>query len=172
MGIADETEVPHIGSMQDSRDVPMGRDPAIHPEAAMAPGYLANHAARVFNRNIDATLRGHGLSLSLLGPLLLLSWRGAMRQRDLVAASAVKQPAMVALLDKLEGMGLVVRAPAPGDGRAAIVSLTDAGSRMAALGSDVLRTENARALSPLSTEESTLLVTLLRRLIAGLEDGT
>ena len=88
--------------MEESRDVPMKRDDPIHPEAAVAPGYLANHAARVFNRNVDAALREHGLSLSLLGPVLLLSWRGAMRQRDLVAASAVKQPAMVALLDKLE----------------------------------------------------------------------
>lgn len=74
---------------------------AVHPEAAVAPGHLANHAARVFNRLVDGRLREHGLTLSLIGPLLLLSWKGSMLQRDLVRHSAVKQPAMVALLDKL-----------------------------------------------------------------------
>ncbi|MFV0625307.1 MarR family winged helix-turn-helix transcriptional regulator [Sphingomonas sp. ac-8] len=144
----------------------------VHPEAAMAPGYLANHAARVFNRNVDAALREHGLSLSLLAPLLLLSWQGPMRQRDLVVASAVKQPAMVALLAKLEAMELVTRSPAPADRRAAIVALTEAGSRMAEIGGDALRTENARGLAALSAQEGALLVSLLQRLIAGLDRGT
>lgn len=141
---------------------------SVHPEAAVAPGYLANHTARVFNRSVDAALREHGLSLGLLAPVLLLSWKGPMRQRDLVAASAVKQPAMVALLGKLEKMGLVARTPAPGDGRAAIVTLTQAGARMAEIGGDLLRRENARGLAGFSAEESSMLVTLLDRFIAGL----
>ena len=32
----------------------------------MAPGYLANHAARVFNRAVDDGLRPHGLTLALI----------------------------------------------------------------------------------------------------------
>lgn len=159
-------------TMEDSRDEPMKDDDPVHPEAAVAPGYLANHAARVFNRNVDSVLREHGLTLSLIGPILLLSWRGDMRQRDLVAASAVKQPAMVALLDKLEGLRLVTRTPSPDDGRAAIVSLTEAGRRMAEIGGSALRAENARGLSALSADEATTLISLLQRLIAGLEDGT
>jgi MarR family transcriptional regulator, transcriptional regulator for hemolysin len=143
---------------------------AIHPEAAVAPGYLANHAARVFNRNVDAALREHGLSLGLLGPLLLLNWKGPMRQRDLVAASAVKQPAMVALLGKLEHMGLVERRPAPDDKRAATVSLTVAGKRLAEVGGDVLRAENARGLAGLTKEETATMVALVQRFIQGLEE--
>ncbi|MGF9566618.1 hypothetical protein AAIH70_24205 [Neorhizobium sp. BT27B] len=80
------------------------QDDHIHPDAAVAPGYLANHAARVFNRLVDAALRPYGLSLSLIGPIMLLSWKGPMLQRDLVRSSAIKQPAMVALLDKLEAI--------------------------------------------------------------------
>ncbi|MEC3909767.1 MarR family transcriptional regulator [Sphingobium sp. CR2-8] len=144
----------------------------IHPEAAVAPGYLANHAARVFNRNVDNALREHGLSLSLLGPLLLLSWRGPMLQRDLVQASAVKQPAMVALLGKLEMMGLIARSPAPDDRRAALVSLTGAGARMAQIGGEALRAENKHALANLSAAEGEMLISLLQRLITGLEQGT
>lgn len=54
-------------------------------------------------------LRLHGLSLALFGQIMLLSWKGPMLQRDLVASSAVKQPVMVALLDRLETAGLIAR---------------------------------------------------------------
>lgn len=143
----------------------------VHPEASVAPGYLANHAARVFNRIVDDALRQHGLSLALLAPVLLLSWKGPMRQRDLVAAAAVKQPAMVALLGKLEVMGLISRTPAPDDRRAAIVSLTAHGANMAEIGGDALRQANAKGLGGYSEEEQRMLVALLQRFIKGL-DGT
>ena len=147
--------------MQDSDD--------IHPEAAVAPGYLANHAARVFNRLVDAELRTHGITLALLGPLLWLSWRGPMLQRDLVKASAVKQPAMVALLDKLEVSGFIERAPTPESRRAATVRITESGQEIADIGKRVLLGTNATGTKGFSPEESQLLVRLLQRLIKNLE---
>ncbi|TWI61235.1 DNA-binding MarR family transcriptional regulator [Pseudoduganella lurida] len=145
--------------------------PEIHPEAAVAPGYLANHAARVFNRMVDARLREHGITLALVGPLLLLSWKGAMLQRDMVRASAVKQPAMVALLDKLEAMALIERSVLASDKRAATVRLTEAGSAAAAMGRRVLIEVNALGVAGMSAEEAAVLVGLLGRLIASLEDA-
>jgi MarR family transcriptional regulator for hemolysin len=142
----------------------------IHPEAVIAPGYLANHAARIFNRQVDAALRPHGLSLALIGPILLLSWKGPMLQRDLVQDSAVKQPAMVALLAKLEAMNLIERLPTPSDRRAAMVSLTDHGHAMAETGGRILRETNVRGTEGMSTDEARLMVSLLQRLIANLED--
>jgi MarR family transcriptional regulator, transcriptional regulator for hemolysin len=144
---------------------------AVHPEAASAPGYLANHAARVFNRLVDAELRPHGLSMALIGPLLLLRWQGALRQSDLVRGSAVRQPAMVALLAKLESMGLIERRPAPADRRAATVDLTEKGRRMAEVGADALRRANALGTEGLSPEEVAQLVHLLGRLIGNLENA-
>lgn len=111
----------------------------VHPEAAVAPGYLANHAARVFTRLVDVALRPHGVSLSLIGPIMLLSWKGPMLQRDLVKHSAVRQPAMVALLHKLEAMGVIVRSPSQSDRRAAVVALTEEGARIADVGGNALR---------------------------------
>jgi DNA-binding MarR family transcriptional regulator len=146
-------------------------DSTIHPQAAVAPGYLANHAARVFNRAVDARLREHGLTLALIGPLLLLSWKGDMLQRDMVHASAIKQPAMVALLDKLERMALIVREVVPADKRAATVRLTEAGAAAAAIGRHVLVDLNAVGVAGLSDEEATLLVSLLTRLIGNLENA-
>ena len=141
----------------------------IHPEAAVAPGYLANHAARVFNRMVDAALRPHNLSLALIGPLLLLSWKGPMLQRDIVRSSAVRQPAMVALLDKLEAMALISRAPSLTDRRAALVSLTATGREAARLGGDILVAANAQGLQGFSSGDAGLLVALLQRLIGNLE---
>ncbi len=146
------------------------QDDDTHPEAAVAPGYLANHAARMFNRGVDRTLRPHGLSLALIGPLLLLSWKGPMLQRDLVRSSAVKQPAMVALLDKLEAMALIARAPAPADRRAAMVRLTDRGHEAARIGGQALIDANGRGLDGFSADEVSALVSLLQRFIANSEE--
>lgn len=147
----------------------MDKNDDVHPEAAVAPGYLANHAARLFNRAVDAALRPHGLSLALIGPLLLLDWKGPMLQRDLVRHSAVKQPAMVALLDKLEDAGLIARQRQTRDRRAALVILTDAGRNAAALGGAALRDANAIGMAGLDREQVQQLVSLLQRFIDGLE---
>ncbi|WP_416357630.1 MarR family winged helix-turn-helix transcriptional regulator [Aureimonas phyllosphaerae] len=144
-------------------------DDDIHPAAATAPGYLANHAARAFNRVVDATLKPHGLTMALIGPLLLLNWKGPLLQRDIVRWSATRQPAMVALLDKLETMALIRRAPSPSDRRAAFVELTDAGRDAARIGSDALIAGNARGLEGFSSEEAGQLVVLLQRLVVNLD---
>ncbi|WP_294289750.1 MarR family transcriptional regulator [uncultured Sphingomonas sp.] len=141
----------------------------IHPEAIAAPGYLANHAATVFNRVVDAALRPHGVTLALIGPVMLLSWQGPMAQRDLVCASAVKQPAMVALLRRLETMDLIARTPHESDRRSAMIALTERGQAIAAIGREVLLGKNARALCGFSALETDILVALLHRLIGNLE---
>jgi MarR family transcriptional regulator for hemolysin len=144
--------------------------PEIHPQAAVAPGYLANHAARVFNRTVDARLREHGLTLALIGPLLLLNWKGSMLQRDLVQASAIKQPAMVALLDKLESMAMIAREVLPSDKRAATVSLTDAGVEAARIGGRILHEVNDLGVAGFTPEEAALFIGFLGRLIGNLEN--
>ena len=140
-----------------------------HPEAVVAPGYLSNYASRVFNRLVDNRLRRHDLSLALIGPLLLLSWKGAMLQRDLVRMSAVKQPAMVALLDKLQAAGLIVRAASTTDKRAAMVDLTEEGQAAAATGRTILLEVNAEAVGDFTDTEAEQIVTLLSRFTANLE---
>jgi DNA-binding MarR family transcriptional regulator len=50
-----------------------------------------------------------------------------MRITDLAAAELVAQPTMTGLVRRLEQDGLVRRTPDPGDARAVLVELTDAG---------------------------------------------
>lgn len=141
----------------------------IHPEAAVAPGYLANHLARAFNRTVDAALKPHGMSMALIGPIMLLSWKGPMRQRDLVQASAVRQPAMVALLDKLEALGAIARAPNPDDRRASTVMLTERGAALAMIGRRALMEANATALAGFTSSEQASVVAMMQRLVENVE---
>jgi DNA-binding MarR family transcriptional regulator len=67
------------------------------------------------------------LNFSALSVLHSLSRGGPMRLTDLLATEQIKQPALTSLVAKLEGAGWVSRRPDPGDGRAALLSLTSAG---------------------------------------------
>jgi DNA-binding MarR family transcriptional regulator len=67
------------------------------------------------------------LNFSTLSVLHTLSRGGPMRLTDLLATEQIKQPALTSLVSKLEAAGLVSRRPDPGDGRAALLSLTPAG---------------------------------------------
>lgn len=67
------------------------------------------------------------LSFSTLSVLHRLSGEGPMRLTDLLATEQIKQPALTSLVSRLEAAGLVSRRPDPSDGRAALLSLTEAG---------------------------------------------
>jgi len=138
-------------------------DSEVHPEAAVAPGFLTTHAAQTFNRLADEALRADGLSLALVAPLMLLHWKGPMLQRDIVLHSAVRQPALVAVLGKLEHLQMIERAAVAADRRAAMIELTPAGKQAALRGGDILRSLNKVGLAGFSTEEIAQLVALLQR---------
>lgn len=65
----------------------------------------------------------------------LIAWRvlaeleqsGAARVSELAAQQRVAQPSMTGLLHRLEGEGWIARRPDPDDGRASLVSITEAG---------------------------------------------
>lgn len=72
-------------------------------------------------------LRPHGISLVHLLPLMLVVRNGPMLQVDLVKASSIGQPDMVAALRKLETSGLIERSANVLDRRSATINLTQAG---------------------------------------------
>lgn len=134
-----------------------------------APGLLTNHAARVFNRRMDALLRPLGIALAHLSPLMLLRRDGPMLQRDLARGLGIGQPGMVHAIGRLEGGGFITRRPAEKDRRATIIELTDKGRETVELASPLLVEANEHALSGFTAEESRALTSLLQRLIANLE---
>ena len=87
------------------------------------------------------------LSLTAAATLATLQRSGPARLTELAVAEGVSQPSMTALIARLAGQGLVDRAADPTDGRAVVLSLTDAGADLLAR----RRTERAARLArPLS----------------------
>ena len=68
-----------------------------------------------------------GLGLTANLTLGTLNREGPARVTALAAAASIGQPAMTELVQRLERQGLVTRIDDPGDGRAALVTITDAG---------------------------------------------
>ena len=67
------------------------------------------------------------LSLTAASTLRRLERSGPHRLSELFGAEGVTQPAMTQLVTRLEREGLAVRSGDPADGRAVVVSITDAG---------------------------------------------
>ena len=85
------------------------------------------------------------LSLTAASTLRRLERAGPHRLSELYAPEGISQPAMTQLITRLEKEGLVRRAGDPNDGRAVIVTITDAGRAAVAHRREV----RARALSEL-----------------------
>ncbi|MCJ2130445.1 MarR family winged helix-turn-helix transcriptional regulator [Methylobacterium sp. E-045] len=134
-----------------------------------APGFLANHVARLFIRAVDRDLAPLGLSVAQISPLLLLSAQGPLLQRDLVRQSPNGQPAMVATLSRLERAGLIERQRHEGDGRAALIALTASGHEAVKAASSALASGNETALSGFAPAQRELAVELLKRMASNLE---
>jgi DNA-binding MarR family transcriptional regulator len=68
-----------------------------------------------------------GVSATRLSLLDRLETAGAHRVTDLAAAEGITQPAATTLVNRLEEQGWVARSADPSDGRASLITITDAG---------------------------------------------
>jgi DNA-binding MarR family transcriptional regulator len=102
-----------------------------------------------------------GLGLTASMALGTLDREGPARVTTLAAAGGIGQPAMTELVQRLERQGLVTRVEDPGDGRAALVTVTDTGR---ALLDDQRRERHERLAEMLSAlpdeDEATLALTM------------
>jgi DNA-binding MarR family transcriptional regulator len=102
-----------------------------------------------------------GLGLTASVALGTLDREGPARVTTLAAAGGVGQPAMTELVQRLERHGLVTRVEDPGDGRAALVTITDTGR---ALLDDQRRERHERLAEMLAAlaaeDEATLALTM------------
>jgi DNA-binding MarR family transcriptional regulator len=87
------------------------------------------HAVMHLSRRLRQQSSG-GATPSQLAVLAALARGGPTSPGMLAAEEQVQPPSMTGIIDRLEEKGLVLRAPAPGDGRSQLVSLTPAGRRL------------------------------------------
>ncbi len=132
-------------------------------------GRKLHHLARLMRRT-SAGRRGRGPHDETRGQgrvLALLRLHSPIAQRELSYLLGVRPQSLGELLAKLEGIGLVRRTSDPEDARARLVELTDAGRSAA---DELSGRPSVDPLAPLTAEERTQFVTLLDRIIAGLEE--
>jgi MarR family transcriptional regulator for hemolysin len=114
------------------------------PRAFDPIGRQVNLTARATRALLDAALATAGATFADWTMLVTLNARGPMVQRDLARALGMIGPSVVERIDRLESAGLVARSPVPGDRRASLVSMTDAGrARFGALHEAVRSSEVA-----------------------------
>ena len=99
------------------------------PGWSTRPGYLLKHAQlRMAELNTQA-LAPYGINGRELAVLLVLADHEPPSQQQAAQRLGIDRTTMVALLDVLEGKGLVSRHPDAGDRRRNVVELTDTGQR-------------------------------------------
>jgi MarR family transcriptional regulator for hemolysin len=96
-------------------------------------GSTLMRVARCWRREIDSTLQSHGLSQTMVMPLIVLNRAaGPVRQGLIADEIGVEGPSLVRVIDALERDGLISRVCDLSVRRAKMVALTAAGKDKAA----------------------------------------
>ncbi len=142
-------------------------DPAQSPRLHF--GIRFSLLARRWRRMLDVGLAELGLTDATWVPLVHLKQSGGgIAQKDLAALAGIDGSSLVRLLDILSRQGLVERRPDPGDGRARLVFLTEAGERRVVEIRDQLAKREAEMLVDLSDADLAQLLADFERIDARL----
>ena len=129
----------------------MSRTEGPGPELSRRLGYLLKHAQLRMTELTTKALAPYGIDGRELGVLLVLAGREPASQQEAAQRLGIDRTTMVAMLDTLEGKGLVSRHPDANDRRRNVVELTDTGQdtlRQATEASDGAEREFLSSLSP------------------------
>lgn len=129
-------------------------------------GYLLKTAQLRFMAQTSAALAPLGVDTRQWAALACLGDERHLSQGEIAVLLGVDRTTMVAMLDELEGKGLVSRQPHPEDRRKNEVTLTVAGRRVLAQGGDRLDVCEAEFLARLDESEARSLKRALAALVA------
>lgn len=115
---------------QEGRERPQTFDPI---------GGQVGVTARAMRVLLDGAQATAGSTFADWTVLAALNTREPLVQKDLAKSLGMIGPSVVERIDRLEGAGLVARSPVPGDRRASLVNMTDAGPKGFGVLHDVLR---------------------------------
>ena len=135
------------------------------PDAQL--GYLLKHVQLRFFELGGAALEPLGITGRESAVLRAIADRSPVSQGEIASAMSVDRTTMVALIDDLEGKGLVRRRQDPDDRRKNVVELTDAGRDTVRLAADAVDRAERDFLLPLSAAEAAQFRKTLRALLGG-----
>ena len=133
------------------------------------PAPLINMASRSFTRLGDRQVKPLGFSIGHMPVLYLLRDGRAMSQKQLATLAKMEQPSMAQLLSRMERDGLIQRSPDPTDGRSSLISLSRKALSKIPKVKDALHANSNQAFAGFGKQEIRVLVDLLRRLNANLD---
>jgi DNA-binding MarR family transcriptional regulator len=128
-------------------------------------GYLLKHAALRLSELTGSALEPYGVDGRELAVLGVIDSTEPLSQQEAAQRLRIDRTTMVALVDALEGKGLVGRRPHPGDRRKNMVELTDQGRSALEEGVRAAEEAEAKFLGRLSEEEARVLREMLDRLV-------
>ena len=136
-------------------------------------GYVANHLARLLEKNLAQAIRPLGLTPGQFPVLLALWERDGQSQKALVGITDVEQATMANTLARMERDGLIRREADPQDNRSRLVFLTEHARALEPEATAAAEAINERACAGLSPSERDLMLSAMRVLIATLsaKDG-
>jgi DNA-binding MarR family transcriptional regulator len=139
----------------------------LSPEPADRLGYLLKHAQERLRSLTSAALAPHGIDGRELAVLLTLARSEPASQQQAARQLGVDRTTMVAILDVLEGKGLVTRHPDASDRRKNVVELTPVGQDTLRAASRAGAAAERQFLAPLTEPAAQQLKQALRALLPG-----
>jgi len=127
-------------------------------------GYNLRKAQTAVFQDFSRSLRKCSITPGQFGVLVLIQANAGLNQTSLAKALGIDRSTVVAVIDKLEGRGLVDRTPAPTDRRSYALQLSDQGATLLHEARDLVATHEARIAKDLSAGEQSQLISLLSRL--------
>jgi DNA-binding MarR family transcriptional regulator len=128
-------------------------------------GFLLAKASQRFNERLVARFAERGfpeVRASYGSVLVPLFAEGPLRPGDLAAHARLSKQSMTGLVKRCEEAGLVRRERDPDDGRAYLVSLTERGRALQAVGEDVLAELDSELVARLGSRKRDALVEALK----------
>ncbi len=137
-------------------------------ERGTSVGYVANHLARLLEKNLAQAIRPLGLTPGQF-PVLLALWNGdGLSQKALVDITDVEQATMANTLARMERDGLIRREADPADNRSRLVFLTERAQALQKEATEAAAGVNAAACAGMSATERDQLLSAMHALISNL----
>lgn len=127
-------------------------------------GYNLRKAQIAFFQSFDDAVAPHDITPGQFGVLILIRDNTGLSQSELGTAVGIDRSTMVAVIDRLENRGWVVRAPSQTDRRSYALELSAEGERLVSELIPKVQEHERAMLGELTGEEQKTLAGLLRRI--------
>lgn len=144
--------------------------PAKSVDLGLLPGLLGYNLRRAQDRmflDFSAAMAPWRITPGQMGVLVIVQANAGMNQQRLAEALEVDRSTMSAVLDGLEGRGLIARKPSPRDRRSHALEITAKGRKVLDELMPAHRAHEARIAERLSAGERRHLIDLLKKLNGG-----